>query len=378
MSWAHALFWAGAAVTGYTYAGYPLLVAALARLRPALRQPLLRDADLPDVTVVMAAYNEAARLESKLRNLRQLDYPQQRLRVIVVSDGSTDGTERVAADDPGVRVLRSELRHGKAHALNLALHEVTSDLVVFCDLRQDLDSAAVRRLVSDLQDPRVGAVSGELVHRLGATQAGQSIGLYWRYEKWIRKAESRLYATVGVTGALYAMRRADWRELREGTILDDFETPMQVLRRGGRVLFEPQAQAWDVLQAESAGERRRKVRTLIGNFQSFTANPWLFSPWANPVWWQFLSHKVLRLFVPYALAACLIGSAWAPQMPYRAVFVLQALFYLLAAAGGCWPRARRNRLVSFAQVFCDMNLAAVLALGHFAAGRVDAKWEKTS
>lgn len=378
MNWPRDLFWVCAVLVGYTYAGYPLLVAGLARLRQPVRPPDLADEQAPEVTVVMAAYNEAERLDAKLRNLRQLDYPQQRLQVVVVSDGSTDGTERVAAGWPGVRVLVNERRRGKAQALNVALGVVDSDIVVFCDVRQDLDRAAVRRLVAHFGNPRVGAVGGELVHRPGATLSARNIGLYWRYEKWIRKAESRLYATVGVSGALYAMRREDWRDLREGAILDDFDTPMQVLRRGKRVLFEPGALAWDTLQGDSAGERRRKVRTLSGNFQSFAAHPWLFSPLANPVWWQFMSHKVLRLCVPYALAVCLLSSAWATGPLYRTLFALQALFYLMALAGTWWPRTRRNRLVSFAQVFCDMNLAAVLGLVRFAAGRVDAKWEKTS
>lgn len=378
MSVATAAFWVSAGLAGYTYVGYPVLVALLAELRRPPRPPLPDEHELPEVTIVMAAYNECVRLPAKLRNLWSLDYPARLVRVIVVSDGSTDGTELVAAGDPRLRMLVSAQRRGKAHALNLALREVRSEVVVFCDVRQDLDPGCVRRLVGDLRQPGVGVVSGELVHRPGATQTGRSIGLYWRYEKWIRKSESRLYSTVGATGALYAMRSDDWCELPEGTILDDFDNPMQVVRRGKRAMFEPAALAWDTLQEDSATEQRRKIRTLIGNFQSFAQNPWLFSPRENPIWFQFVSHKVLRLFVPYALAVALFSSLWVPGAVYRLAFAAQLVFYLLAAAGRWVPPSRRLRLVSFAHVFVDMNLAAVLALGRFVRGRVDARWEKTA
>lgn len=185
------LFWGAALFITYTYVGYPVLIALLARLRPQVSCPLLDDDGLPRVTVVMAGYNEAARLPGKIANLRALDYPQDKVDILVVSDGSTDATTDVLGNLAGVRVLAYPQRQGKAHALNLALAQVQTEFVVFCDVRQDLEAGSVRRLMSDFCDPTVGAVSGELVHRPSSTQAGQNIGLYWRYEKAIRKAESR-------------------------------------------------------------------------------------------------------------------------------------------------------------------------------------------
>lgn len=371
-------FWAAAALLVYTYAGYPLLVALLARLHARFEARLLDGAELPPVTVVMAAYNEALRLRDKLSNLRGQDYPASLLKVLVVSDGSSDGSERALEGEPGVRTLAYAERRGKAYALNRAMAEVETELVVFCDVRQELEPGALRRLVSDLADPSVGIAGGELSHRPGAGGAGRSIGLYWRYERWIRQSESRLHSTVGASGALYAMRRGDWRDLRAGTILDDFETPMLVARRGKRVLLDSQARFWDDVHEDPADERGRKIRTLSGNFQSFAAMPWLFLPWENPLWFQFVSHKVLRLVAPYAMAVCLGASLAAGGPLYRALAVLQLAFYGLAAAGVWWPASRSSRVVGFAHVFCDMNLAAVIALYRFVRGRIDARWEKTS
>lgn len=371
------LFWGAALFILYTYVGYPVLIGLLARRRPQVSCPLLTDDALPRVTVVMAGYNEAVRLPGKIANLRALDYPQNKVDILVVSDGSTDATTEVLGNLAGVRVLAYPQRQGKAHALNLALTQVQTEFVVFCDVRQDLEAGSVRRLISDFCDPAVGAVSGELVHRPSSTQTGQNIGLYWRYEKAIRKAESRFHSTVGATGALYAIRTRDFAPIPSDTILDDFEIPMRITRMGKRTLMEAQAHVYDVLQAESSAEQKRKIRTLTGNFQTFSRHFWLFSPPQNPVWFQFMSHKVFRLLVPYALVITLVTSAFVPGPFYRFALAAQVAFYLLAAAGHWAPALRRNKFVSFAQVFVDMNAAAMLALLRFAQGRADAKWEKT-
>jgi len=368
------LFWSSIALAAYTYFGYPLLIALWARARPpAAASP---PPDWPPVAVVMAVHNERRRLPAKLDNLAALGYPGP-VRIYVTSDGSDDGTVEYLRARTDVTLFVLPERRGKPSALNLALEHVTEDIVVFMDARQDVVPGAVEALVARLLAPGTGAVSGELVHRPAGSESGRSIGLYWKYEKWIRKNESRVHSVPGVTGALYAIRRSDFRPLPPDTILDDFEIPARILRSGRRVVLEEAARAYDIVQESIAGERARKVRTLCGNFQSFARNPWLFLPWKNPIFFQFVSHKALRLVVPYALAGAVISSAVLPGPLYGTLFWLQAGFYALAAAGMGLPFLRHFRAVSVATVFTELNLAAVIALARYVAGRADARWVRT-
>lgn len=372
-----ALFWVAFGFITYTYVGYPVAVWLLARLRPETSSGVSGVRYWPIVTVVVAVHNEQDRVLGKLANLRALEYEPDRLRILFVSDGSTDATNERLAKERDVTLLSYPERRGKPHALNVALAHAESEIIVFTDVRQELESAAVRHLVARLLEPGIGAVSGELVHRVPGTHVASHIGLYWRYEKFIRKAESRLASTVGVTGALYAIRRRDYVPLPADTLLDDFVVPMQIVRCGQRVVFEPRAVIYDELQADTRGERRRKVRTLTGNFQAFARHPWLFVPGQNPVLVQFLSHKVFRLFVPYALAALLAASFLASGAFYRVMAAGQVVFYLMPLLGLAVPSFRSNRLVSFAMVFVELNWAAVVAMRNFLMGGLDARWEKT-
>ena len=371
------VFWTSLGFIAYTYAGYPLCVWLLSLLRTETLADPARLREWPRVTVVVAVHNEEQRLIAKIRNLTAQDYEPGRLRIVFVSDGSTDGTDAALEREADVELLSYPERRGKPHALNYALQHVQSEVVVFSDVRQELQPGAIRFLVARLVQPGIGAVSGELVHLEPKTHAASNIGLYWRYEKWIRKAESRLASTVGVTGALYAIRRRDFRPLPEDTLIDDFVVPMEIARQGLRVVFEPRAVIHDELQMDRAGERKRKVRTLTGNFQVIANYPWLLSPWGNPLFLQFISHKVFRLFVPYAMATLLASSVLAPGALYFSAACAQLAFYAAALPGLVSPRWRRSRAINFAVVFLDLNWAAVLSLYNFIARRTSAKWEKT-
>lgn len=371
------LFLASALFIAYTYFVYPLAIWGAARWRRTPPAAPLPDAQCPPVTLVIAGHNEAHRIAAKLQDITRWDYPQDRIDIVFVSDGSSDNTAEVLAGFPHVRFLNLPERGGKAQALNLALQTPCHEVILFNDVRQTAAPDAMRCVVSSLLQDGVGAVSGELTHHDPATATGASIGLYWRYEKWIRKSESDLASVVGATGAFYAIRRALFVPLQPGTLLDDFEIPMQVARQGHRVLFDPRALVYDGLQETMAGERTRKMRTLSGNFQSFVQQPWLFLPWHNPLWWQFLSHKVFRLLVPYAMILALLGSALSSTPLVQVAALAQAAFYAGAWAAHRHPRLRANKLLNVAMVFCELNWTALLAGLHFVRGQTRTGWDKT-
>jgi cellulose synthase/poly-beta-1,6-N-acetylglucosamine synthase-like glycosyltransferase len=371
------------ALVAYAYVGYPALVLLAARLRPA---PPVRKAPLtPRLTVILIVRDEEGNLAEKLRNCLALDYPRDLLEVLVVSDGSTDGTEAVAEGfgDRGVRLLRLRPARGKAAALNAAVPESRGEVLLLTDARQHLGADAARQLVACLADPTVGAVSGELHLRPPATPSpSDGVAVYWSLEKRLRRAESRLDSTVGVTGAIYALRKELFRPLDERTVLDDVAVPMDVVMAGRRVVFEPGAAAWDAVFADPAREYRRKVRTLAGNYQLVRLRPALLDPRRNRLLWQFVSHKLARLAVPWCLLALLVSSGvLAPRGPFGAsVLLLQAAFYALAllawAARVLLPRARIARVLSFPYAFVLLNVAAAAALVEAVRGRTTAGWKE--
>lgn len=339
----------------YAYCGYPLLLFVWKSLasRPVRKAPAAPPFE-PDVTLILAAFNEKGNIRQKIQNCLSLDYPREKLQIIVALDGPEDGTEVLALTfaSQGVQVSYTPRHTGKAAALNSAVARARGSLLVFVDTRQRLDRMVIRELAANFSDPSVGAVSGELILSDEADQAGKAggVGLYWRYEKLIRTMESDIHSVVGATGALYALRRDFYRNLPADTLLDDVVIPMRVVLNGGRVVLDRQARAYDRPSPPEA-EFGRKVRTLAGNFQLVARMPELLLPWRNPVFFQFISHKMTRLLVPYALIALFISNLFLLQGIYLVFFGLQALWYSLALAGflaslawrsGTGPQANRK------------------------------------
>jgi cellulose synthase/poly-beta-1,6-N-acetylglucosamine synthase-like glycosyltransferase len=354
-----AIFWTALGLVAYTYAGYALLVALLARRRAW--RPRTTDFT-PALTVVIAAYNEAARIGARVRNVLAQDYPAERLRVVVVSDGSDDGTERcVPADDPRVRVLALAENRGKAAALNAAMAVVESGFVVFTDVRQRFAADALRRLMAPFADAEVGVVSGEL--ELAADTGATQGGLYWRMEKSLREREALVGWLHGVSGAVYALRTHLFEPLPPGTILDDVWIPLHAAFAGQRIWMARDALAYDSGSATAAEEYRRKLRTLAGNWQLLARLPRLLVPWRNPLFLAWFSHKLLRLVAPWALLAAWLAAALAPGPVYQLAFWAQTLGYALAVLALAAPRlAARIPLAPAAGSFVMLNTAALLAL----------------
>ena len=347
------LFWVSALAVAYVYAGYPALLAIWARVagRPVRRRPSFDKRDWPAVSVIIAAHNEGARLSGRLGNLLNQSYPGP-IEIIVVSDGSTDGTAAAVAQfEPDVRFIDLP-RGGKPLALNAGVAAASGRILVFADARQRFSPDAILHLVSNFDDPEVGGVTGELIldceHDDPADSTiGDGVGLYWKYEKWLRRHESLIRSTLGATGAIYALRRELWQPLPPATLLDDVLAPMRAVLKGSRIVFDDRARAFDRTSPDGPAESRRKTRTLAGNYQILRLEPRLLLPFANPVWVQYLSHKVGRLLVPWALVCAFVASAVlaAGAWFYTVALGLQFAFYGLAVVGG-WIELRERQSVS--------------------------------
>ena len=365
------IFWGAAFLVSYAYLGYAGWLWLEAKLFP---WPVLRAPQEPQVSIVMVVRNEERVLECKLRNLLELDYPPESCQIVVVSDGSTDRTEEILREhlqNPRVQAVMNQLSRGKASGLNDALEWVNGDIVVFTDARQKIEAGALRVLVESFADPAVGCVSGELMlGDLATGETGRGMGLYWRVEKQLRELEAASGSVVGATGALYAVRRELLTPVPEGTILDDVYIPLQVVRQGRRVVFEPCAKAWDSPDLGGGLEFARKVRTLSGNYQLVQLMPWLLSR-QNPLLLRFVSHKLLRLAVPFALAAMFVASLWLKAPLYRIALALQLAFYGLGlvALARLLKQGPLARAADAAATFVVLNTAAVVAFANFISGR---------
>jgi poly-beta-1,6-N-acetyl-D-glucosamine synthase len=364
------VFWGAVALVGYTYFGYGFWLWVRGRLFP---RPVQFSSFLPSISIVLVVRNEESVLEDKLRSLLTIDYPADRLQILIVSDGSSDGTNRIAtesAKDPRAQAIINQQARGKAAALNDGIKAATGEIVVFTDARQKIAKDAILRLMENFADPSVGCASGVL--KLGDPISGetiQGIGLYWKLEKSIREMETASGSVVGATGALYAVRRNLLVPIPPETILDDVFIPMEVVRQGERVILDPRAAMWDEPDLGTEREFARKVRTLTGIYQLLKLEPWLLTR-ANPVRFEFISHKLLRLAVPFALCAALVSAFLLPAPMYRIALALQLMFYGLSA---CRPfRRKRNlfaRATDAAFTFVLLNAAALVAFANFIAGR---------
>ncbi len=363
------------AFIAYAYVGYPLQLWVQTRFQGQPIAPASLMASDLSFSVLLPARNEAPRIVSRIENLLTQELSTDAWEIIVVSDGSEDDTAaqvqtlidaRSPGQSPRVRLIENREAKGKAHALNQARRAASGQFLVFADARQRFRADTVARLLENFRDPGVGAVSGEL--RLEGSDASEidvEMGAYWHYEKLIRRMESETGSVIGVTGAVYAMRAELFEPLPIGTILDDLLTPMRVVQKGYRVLFEPRAVAIDQFSETMAAEKRRKIRTLAGNWQLIGLQPDLFSPATNPYWWRLLAHKFSRLLVPYAAILMVLLALASGSIFAMAVLVALAslvLLSLLAQRGVGW------RIARLCNALLELNRFALVApfylLGH--------------
>ena len=353
------LFLLGGAFILYVLFGYPALLAALAG---RCARPIRRDSARPTVSILLPVRNGEAWIRQKLESILRLDYPRELVEILVISNGSTDATEAIVEEfgSRGVQLIRLA-QAGKAEAINEGMKQARGEILFFTDVRQELDRESLARLVECFADPSVGVASGELIIREGETQQEADTGLYWRYEKWIRKRLSALDSIFGATGCIYAMRRELAVPLPPGTLLDDVHLPLAAFFRGYRLVLEEQAKAYDI-PASLKTEFRRKVRTQAGVYQVIRAYPELLGP-RNRLWIHFVSYKFGRLLLPFALLLVAVSSFGLAE-PWRTIaLAAQAAFYLAAALDPAVPeKARIKRLTSPARTFVVLMAAALAAV----------------
>ena len=369
------LFWLAALLLGYTYVGYPLLLWVSARFSKRVEAKRCFE---PVISILVIVHNEEARICKKIENLLSLHYPARLREIVIASDASTDATARLARSysREGVTVREFRQHRGKPAVLNELIPGLKGDIVVLMDVRQHIEANAIQVLVANFADAGVGAVSGELMLS-GGNGGVDGVGFYWRYEKMIRLNESLVDSSVGVTGAFYAIRRSLFAAIPENTLLDDVLIPMQVVRQGYRVLFEPAAHARDILSVTPAMEFTRKVRTIAGNFQLLCSHAWLLNPYANRLWFQYFSHKVCRLLCPLALVLILVMNFLLLELPfYRIMLVLQLSFYAAALAGHLRKNtSRKHPLLTIPHAFCLLNWCTVAGFYRYIRGQQQVTWK---
>lgn len=359
------VFWSSLSLVCTTYLGYPIWVYLRARLRP---QAVRRESIFPSVTIILAVHNEEKNLPRKLHNLAALDYPPDCVETVIVSDGSSDGTNSILANwqDANRRMVFFQKRAGKAVAVNNGVAVARGEIICFTDVRQIIASDALKNLVVSFADDSIGCVSGELMIAEDEKAASANgVGLYWQLEKNLRKWEGLSGSTVGATGAFYAVRKDLVVPMPAGTILDDVYIPLQVARQGQRVVFEHQALIWDHLVPSPRQEFRRKVRTLVGNYQLLKIAPWVVTN-SNPLYLRFICHKLLRLLVPFGLVGIVISTLWIRSGIYELALMAQLAFYAMAALRIFGAKLGvLSRLSNISVAFIVLNLAAAVAPFYF-------------
>lgn len=366
------LFWLAVATILYTFFGYPLLIALLARYA---RRPVRKAAIVPEVTLITPAYNEASVITRKIENSLALDYPPERLEIVIVTDGSDDGTANIVASyaGQGVRLCHQPQRQGKMAAINRVMPLVDSEIVVFSDANAMVERGALQALVRNFADPSVGGVAGE------KRVLGGEEGLYWRYESHIKRCDSALSSVMGAAGELFAIRRCLFEPSPPDALIDDFVMSLRLVEAGWRVVYEPQAVATEEPSPTLEGEWRRRVRIAAGGFQSIRWLAGMLNPARGRVAWQYFSHRVLRWAVtPFLLPAVYVINLPLLVFPfYRLVFLAQSIFYVAALAGCVLARyGVRSRPLQAMFYFCFTNVAALAGFWRYVTGTQPVTWAK--
>jgi cellulose synthase/poly-beta-1,6-N-acetylglucosamine synthase-like glycosyltransferase len=360
----------------YVYFGYPFIVALLSYIRP---KKVKKSFIEPTVSIVISAYNEEANIYEKIQNALDLDYPKDKIEIIVASDASTDRTDEIAKsfEAEGVVLLRQTARKGKTAAQNAAVTRAKGDIIMFSDANNFIDKNAIRKIVQNFADPEVGCVQGVMQWVSDEDSLTGSGGeLFWDYETRLKRSESQLGSLIGVSGFLYAVRKDKYRPLPEDS-LSDFLIALEIYRRGYRTVLEPEAVAREKIYERTGAEFRVRVRTSLRAFRVMAKASWAINPFRYPkLAWQLISHKVLRYAVPLFMFFFLLSSILSSGVLYRVSLFGQIIFYGLAIVGYHFrTKSNKNRLLYIPFYFCLVNFASLVAIIEVMRGKKYVTWE---
>jgi cellulose synthase/poly-beta-1,6-N-acetylglucosamine synthase-like glycosyltransferase len=384
------IFWVSLSVLFYCYFGYGIILFLYNNLRSAIagKKTMGKMAEPVSATLIVTAYNEASTLASKVHNTLAIDYPESRLDIIFVTDGSTDNSVSILKNYPRIKILHQAVRKGKMAAIKRAMKEVKTDMVVFSDANTDLNEQCISKMAAHYHDPETGGVAGEkkILDDRYPSAVGEAEGLYWRYESFLKNQDAHFNTVVGAAGELFSIRTKLFTFLDDGLILDDFMISMKVCLQGYRIAYEPGAFATELPSASLAEEAKRKVRISAGAYQCISELSSLLNIFRRPLLsFQYISRRLLRWVVcPLMLVALLVSNislAVGGTENYFYSFFLfgQLFFYLMAISGWVLVAVgRRAGLFTIPFYFVFMNYCLVKGFVRFLKGKHTVLWEKSA
>ena len=378
------VFWVSVFLVCYTYVGYAVLLWIMVKIKKEKTLPEI--CEFPDVTLLIAAYNEKNYVDLKINNSRELDYPKEKLHQVWITDGSDDGSDEMLKQYPDVTVYHQSEREGKIAAINRGMKLITTPIVVFSDANAMLGRESVLRIARLFADPEVGCVSGEkrIFDNEKDTAAGAGEGIYWKYESFLKRFDARLYSVVGAAGELFAIRSELFTEVEDDTLLDDFIISLRIAMQGFTTQYDPEAYACETSSENIKEELKRKIRIASGGFQAITRLKSLLNIFKyRTLSFQYISHRVLRwTLAPLSLLTLLISNLVIVRVGegfcfFTLALVFQLLFYTLALFGWIFENRKiRFKILFVPYYFFIMNLAAYLGFGAYVTKKQDVKWEK--
>lgn len=377
------IFWILLGITFYAYLGYGILIWILVKFKAIFTKKAPYNYNfLPEVTILVAAYNEQECIEDKIKNSLAINYPKDKLKIAFVTDGSTDKTAEIISQYADIQLFHKVGRSGKMAAINRVMPLISTPITVFSDANAMLNTESVREIVKHFFNEKVGVVAGEkrIVKSTGkTTEVGE--GIYWKYESFLKKLDSELYSAVGAAGELYAIRTELFEELESDTLLDDFVLSLKICQNGYVTAYEPNAYATETASLNSAEELKRKIRICAGGFQSTFRLTGLLNPFKNgTLTFQYISHRLLRwIVVPFALVLLLVINAALikHKLFYQFSFIAQILFYSMAVLGFYYEKmGKKVRILYVPYYFSMMNYSALAGFKRFLHNQQNVVWEK--